>query len=179
MFRHMSTIFRENLCIPYSKSPAFTQLLVMVQWLRHKIWKIQLCSVYSIFTMVTTVCVAFLWSMLQTLKRLWLKSSIYSALARVWLRSAVEDAKNGIIQNYVVYIYINVSLSFISLVIASSSPGGRPLTIGRPYFNINYSLLYSRRYFSAELLILCFVKAGNYGPVDDYQLIKKDTATWI
>jgi len=27
--------------------------------------------------------------------------------------------------------------------------------------------------------MLCFVKAGNYGTVNDQQLITNDTATWI
>jgi len=30
------TIFRENVLVPYSTTPALTQLLTMVQWLRHK-----------------------------------------------------------------------------------------------------------------------------------------------
>jgi len=29
------TIFRENLYVSYSKPPAFTQLIAMVQWLLH------------------------------------------------------------------------------------------------------------------------------------------------
>ena len=30
-------IFRESVRVPYSKTPAYTRLLCMIQWLRHKI----------------------------------------------------------------------------------------------------------------------------------------------
>jgi len=43
MFQCISQHLQGALMYSYSKPSAFTQLLSMVDWLSHKIWKIQLC----------------------------------------------------------------------------------------------------------------------------------------